>query len=127
PRRLELHRRRGGVTVRLLPPRHQRLPEQTTQRFPPVQPQVSRPLRQTEQLLRPWRPQPLKVRRQFLAVELVPPRRRREDTRRQARRIHFGAGKSPPVRRPQPSILAPSHLLDRRLPAQGTPPAPAQR
>ncbi len=69
--RLELHRRDGGVTMRLLSARHEALPEQAADGLAAEQPQVPGTRGKAEQLLRIWRAQPLEIDGQLRAVEVV--------------------------------------------------------
>ena len=68
----------GAETVRLLPPRDERLPEQAADRLAAEEPQVARPRAQAEEFVRVRRAQPLKLDRQRVGVEVLPDRRGRD-------------------------------------------------
>src|SRR4029453_10199591 len=82
---LEFHDRRDAGAGRLLPTATQRLTELTADRFPAEQPEMSRPRGQTEQLVGPWRSQPLEIDRELGSVEILARRSRRDDVSRQPR------------------------------------------
>ncbi len=76
------------------------------------------PRGETEKVFRMRRAQPLEGERQIGRIEIVTDRFRREFMLRKIWRFDLEMRHALPVRRAQPAVLAPRHLLDRGLAAQ---------
>src|SRR5687768_3237141 len=104
--------------MRLLTAGDERLFEGTADCLATVETQVTLPLAEVEQLVGPWRSQPLKRDRQRVGVKLLADTRGRMWVRRQTlRHRHLDRRNAFARRRAQPAIGVPLHGLNRRLAA----------
>ncbi len=111
---LEVHHRRGAEAVGLLPPGHQGLAEEASDRSRARRAQVARPRGQAEELLgcgerSHWNRSAACRRRNRIGP------RGRERVGGHVRSGNFDLGEPGPVRRPQPAVVAPLHPHDRGL------------